>query len=42
MSLNTNANGYFAVDASFPIVSFIETKLIEAEAAQRVGGNIGD
>lgn len=42
MSLNTNANGYFAVDASFPIVSFVETKLIEAEAAQRVGGNIGN
>lgn len=36
--LNTSATGYFAVDASFPIVSYVETKLIEAEAEQRIGG----
>ena len=36
--LNTSATGYFAVDASFPIVSYVETKLIEAEAEQRVNG----
>tara|TARA_B100001093_G_scaffold386779_1_gene372743 strand:+ start:3182 stop:4498 length:1317 start_codon:yes stop_codon:yes gene_type:complete len=41
-SLNTNADGYFAIDASFPIISYVETKLIEAEAAQRVGGNTGN
>ncbi|MFC4721433.1 SusD/RagB family nutrient-binding outer membrane lipoprotein [Geojedonia litorea] len=40
--LNTSSSGYFAVDASFPIVSYVETKLIEAEAEQRVnGGNAG-
>ncbi len=33
--LNTGDDGYFAIDASFPIVSFFETKLIEAEAAFR-------
>ncbi len=37
--LNTNDGGYFAVDASFPIVSYIETKLIEAEAAHRTGND---
>jgi hypothetical protein len=31
--------GYFAQTASFPIVSFVETKLIEAEAAARTGGD---
>ena len=36
-SLNTNS--YFAVDAPYPIVSFVETKLIEAEAAARTGGD---
>lgn len=36
--LNTSSTGYFAVDASFPIVSYVETKLIEAEAEQRVNG----
>ncbi len=38
-ALNYNDGGYFAVDASFPIVSYIETKLIEAEAAQRTGAD---
>lgn len=33
--VNTNDGGYFAIDASFPIISFVETKLIEAEAAAR-------
>lgn len=33
--VNTNSGGIFAQDASFPIVSYLETKLIEAEAAQR-------
>jgi len=37
--LNYTFGGYFAIDASFPIVSYIETKLIEAEAAQRTGGD---
>lgn len=37
--LNTNSDGYFAVDASFPIVSYIETKLIEAEAEYRTSGD---
>lgn len=37
--LNTNDGGYFAVDASFPIVSWLETKLIEAEAAARTSGD---
>lgn len=36
---NTASGGVFAEDASFPIISFIETKLIEAEAAQRTGGD---
>lgn len=37
--LNSNPGGYFAIDASFPIVSYIENKLIEAEAAARTGGD---
>ena len=37
--LNFNAGGYFAIDASFPIISWVETKLIEAEAAARTGGD---
>ncbi|MEN8125665.1 MAG: SusD/RagB family nutrient-binding outer membrane lipoprotein [Bacteroidota bacterium] len=37
--LNTSDDGEFAADAPFPIVSWIETKLIEAEAAQRTGGD---
>ena len=40
-NLNTNVDGYFAIDASFPIISYLETKLIEAEAAQRSNGNTG-
>ncbi len=36
-NLNTGTDGYFAVDASFPIVTYVETKLIEAEAAARTG-----
>ena len=36
LDLNATADGYFAVDASFPIVSYVETKLIEAEALQRL------
>ncbi|MBS3992679.1 MAG: SusD/RagB family nutrient-binding outer membrane lipoprotein [Bacteroidetes bacterium] len=35
----TSSGGIFAVDASFPIISFVETKLIEAEAAYRTGGD---
>lgn len=38
-NLNAGADGYFAIDASFPIVSFVETKLIEAEAAYRTGND---
>ena len=38
LDLNATATGYFAVDASFPIVSYVETKLIEAEALQRQNG----
>ena len=37
IDLNATADGYFAVDASFPIVSYVETKLIEAECASRLG-----
>lgn len=36
---NVSAGGYFAIDAPFPIVSYVETKLIEAEAAARTGGD---
>ena len=42
-NINTTEEGYFAVDASFPVVSWIETKLIEAEAEQRVNmGTAGE
>lgn len=37
--LNTGDDGYFGAEASFQIVSWVETKLIEAEAAQRTGGD---
>ena len=37
--LNTSEGGYFAQDASFPIISWEETRLIEAEAAARTGGD---
>jgi len=37
LELNTSAGGMFAIDASFPIVSWVETRLIEAEAASRLG-----
>lgn len=37
--INTNEGGVFAEDASFPIVSYYETKLIEAEAAHRTGAD---
>ena len=37
--LNTSDEGEFAADAPFPIVSWTETKLIEAEAAHRTGGD---
>ncbi|MBS9774152.1 MAG: SusD/RagB family nutrient-binding outer membrane lipoprotein [Tenacibaculum sp.] len=37
--LNTTENGVFAVNAGTPIISFVETKLIEAEAAARTGGD---
>jgi len=37
--LNTSDGGYFAIDAPFPIISWEETKLIEAEAAARTGGD---
>jgi hypothetical protein len=36
--LNFNPGGYFAIDASFPIISYVETKLIEAEAQERING----
>jgi hypothetical protein len=39
VTLNTAEDGYFGTSASYPIVSFIENKLIEAEAAQRTGGD---
>lgn len=39
VSLNTAEDGYFGTSASYPIVSFIENKLIQAEAAQRTGGD---
>ncbi|MGO4912237.1 SusD/RagB family nutrient-binding outer membrane lipoprotein [Leeuwenhoekiella sp. W20_SRS_FM14] len=35
LEINTNSGGYFAIDATFPIISYVETKLIEAEAAAR-------
>lgn len=35
--INNGDGGYFAIDASFPIVNFVETKLIQAEAAARSG-----
>jgi len=38
-NLNTNTGGFFAIDASFPIISYFETKLIQAEAAHRTGGD---
>jgi len=37
--MDINTSDYFAVDASYPIISWVETKLIEAEAAQRTGGD---
>ena len=37
--LNTTDDGFFAADAPFQIVTWAETKLIEAEAAQRTGGD---
>ncbi|NOQ92303.1 MAG: SusD/RagB family nutrient-binding outer membrane lipoprotein [Flavobacteriaceae bacterium] len=37
--LNTGDDGYFGSAASSQIVSWVETKLIEAEAAQRTGGD---
>lgn len=40
LALNTSADGVFAPDASFPIISWIETRLIEAEASLRTG--VGD
>jgi hypothetical protein len=35
--LNTSDDGFFGAESPFQIVSWIETKLIEAEAAQRTG-----
>ena len=37
--LNFEDGGYFAVDAPYPILSYVETKLIEAEAAYHIGGD---
>lgn len=37
LDLNAQPGGYFAVDASFPIISYVETKLIEAECAAQLG-----
>lgn len=37
--LNTGAGGLFAADASFPVVSYTENILIEAEAAARTNGD---
>jgi starch-binding outer membrane protein, SusD/RagB family len=37
--LNVSDGGYFAQTASFPIISWTETKLIEAEAAARTSGD---
>lgn len=37
IELNTYPGGVFAADASFPIISWIETRLIEAEASLRTG-----
>lgn len=34
-NLNIASGGYYAVDAKAPIISYVETKLIEAEAAVR-------
>ncbi len=39
LDLNATADGYFAVDAGFPIISYVETKLIEAECAAQLGLN---
>ncbi len=38
-NINTSPTGYFGAAASFPIVSYYENKLIQAEAAQRTGGD---
>ena len=38
-TLNTTDDGYFGISKSFPIVSYIENKLIQAEAAQRTNGD---
>ena len=38
---NTEPGGFFAADASYPIISWIETKLIEAEALERTGSGNG-
>lgn len=40
LDFNTSKGGVFAADASFPIISWTETRLIEAEASFRTG--IGD
>jgi hypothetical protein len=37
LELNTNQGGYFAIDAAFPVVSYLETKLIQAESLARAG-----
>lgn len=36
---NVNEGGLFAADANFPVISWLETKMIEAEAAARTGGD---
>jgi len=38
-NLNTGANGFFAADADFPLVTFEENQLILAEAALRLSEN---
>lgn len=38
LDLNFSSTGYFAVDASFPIVSWTENQLILAEALERTAG----
>ncbi len=38
-NLNTGANGFFAADTDFPLVTFEETQLILAEALLRISQN---
>lgn len=38
-TINTDTGGIFEVNASYPVISYVETKLIQAEAAARTVGD---